>query len=280
MRNKIFTLLAILPGMVGLVYSVGAVAETRYVNIGPQRVMSAQEKKVEQEKAAQKAAKQAARDAEIANEAEKLGGAHRTNEARKLIEMREKAAAARSKNGAVRQAAADATRQEQQLAKQKQSEAENEALRVRTAHFQKITDDLAKKRDGESQAATAKSDRKKDAIKKPKKKLIQYPEAVMVCTHPVGPKGKFRCANPLSSVNGHLQNITGWRTPQEMVVSFSAACPAPRPLHSSTHLVWGCGFAATGLNNARDTGQGIAISGRRSYFCSQKEASCRRTSPE
>jgi TPR repeat protein len=107
----------------------------------------------------------------------------------------------------------------------------------------------------------------------------QYWEAVMVCTNPTGPRGNFSCLSPLNRRSGHLNDVSGSRTPQEMVDSSNAACPGARRLTSSSHLVWGCGFAATNNSNSMDRSAGITITGRELYFCSAKETSCRRTSP-
>lgn len=105
-----------------------------------------------------------------------------------------------------------------------------------------------------------------------------FPEAVMVCTVPSGPNGNFSCATPLNRRSGHLKDVSGSRTPDEMV-NGSDACPNPRRLQSSRELVWGCGFAATGNSNSLDRGQGINIIGRSTYYCTPKETSCRRNSP-
>jgi hypothetical protein len=55
------------------------------------------------------------------------------------------------------------------------------------------------------------------------------------------------------------------------------ACPSPRELRSTTHKVWGCGFGATGSPGARDTGIGIPIEGRQTYYCTFEQSGCRRT---
>jgi hypothetical protein len=59
----------------------------------------------------------------------------------------------------------------------------------------------------------------------------------------------------------------------------SASCTGKRPLASSTHLVWGCGFAATGGVNALDRSAGVDIKGRRTYYCTEQQLGCRRTEP-
>lgn len=102
-------------------------------------------------------------------------------------------------------------------------------------------------------------------------------EAVMVCTNPTGPNGNFVCSSPLNRQSGHLKDVSGARTPQEMVDNSREACPDARRLVSSAHLVWGCGFAATNNSNSLDRSAGIDITGRALFFCYPKEIGCRRT---
>lgn len=105
-----------------------------------------------------------------------------------------------------------------------------------------------------------------------------YLEAVLVCTKPSGPKQAFDCLSPVTKLHGHLEDISGSRTPDE-VARGSASCTEKRPLASSTHLVWGCGFAATGGVNALDRSAGVDIKGRRTYYCTERQLGCRRTEP-
>ena len=107
-----------------------------------------------------------------------------------------------------------------------------------------------------------------------------YPEAVVVCTIPSGELGRFTCANPVNQISGHVQiNPSEWRTPESMIRSFSGSCRDARPLRSTTHLVWGCGFAATGLTGYLDRSAGVHIDGRQTYYCVERQQGCRRTSP-
>ena len=101
----------------------------------------------------------------------------------------------------------------------------------------------------------------------------------MVCTFPAGPNGKFTCSNPINKSNGHLKDISGYRTPEEMVSRATSSCPDQRKLTSSTHLVWGCGFAATGNSNSLDRSDGVDVQGRRTYYCYPKQTSCRKETP-
>jgi hypothetical protein len=106
--------------------------------------------------------------------------------------------------------------------------------------------------------------------------LLATPEAVIVCTIPAGPDAAFKCENPINSSSGSAKSISGYRTPAEMVRKSDSSCPDQRALQSATHLVWGCGFAATGFMNAKDRGAGIDIQGRRTYYCTPMQSSCRR----
>jgi hypothetical protein len=113
----------------------------------------------------------------------------------------------------------------------------------------------------------------------PRSNLSPYPEAIVACTRPSGPNGSFTCRNPVTSRSGNLKDIKGWRTPEEMAERMTEACPELRRLPSTTHLVWGCGFAATGNSNSMDRSAGVDVKGRRNYYCYAKQTSCRRTEP-
>lgn len=113
---------------------------------------------------------------------------------------------------------------------------------------------------------------------KQKSKLLTFPEAIVACTRPQGPSGNFRCETPINSLTGHNKDLTERRTPELMVESISSTCPNPFRLQSSTHLVWGCGFAATGANNALDKSGGVDVHGRRTFYCYPKQTSCRNES--
>lgn len=115
----------------------------------------------------------------------------------------------------------------------------------------------------------------------PKAQLAAYPEAITVCTHPTGPNGNFTCSTPLTNrISGHLKDVSGQRTPDEFVtVGYRESCPDPRKLPSTTHLVWGCGFGATGNSNSMDRSAGVDVRERLTYYCSEKQTSCRRTDP-
>ena len=109
-----------------------------------------------------------------------------------------------------------------------------------------------------------------------------YPEAVVVCTIPSGPLGKFVCENPVNKVSGTKDiHPSDWRTPESMVRSFRASCRDARPLPSSTHLVWGCGFAATNkiVGYYDRAGPGVDVRDRQTFYCYEGEQGCRRTSP-
>lgn len=103
-------------------------------------------------------------------------------------------------------------------------------------------------------------------------------EAIMVCTKPSGPNDSFECRSPTDVTRGSAKDGQGFRTPEERVLS-SEACPNPRRLPSTTHLVWGCGFGATNNGNSMDRSAGVDVKGRNTYYCHAKETSCRRISP-
>ncbi|MRW94630.1 hypothetical protein GJ699_32150 [Duganella sp. FT80W] len=113
----------------------------------------------------------------------------------------------------------------------------------------------------------------------PDKSRIKTMEAIMVCTKPEGENGRFRCLSPVTTASGHLNEITGYRTPEEVVVRSHAGCPNQRRLPSSTHLVWGCGFAATNNVDSIDRSAGVDVRDRRVYYCREMELSCRRMQP-
>ena len=108
---------------------------------------------------------------------------------------------------------------------------------------------------------------------------IETPEAIFVCTLPDG-RGNFVCSTPVSNrISGGPNSLAEWRTPEVMLHSMSAACPSPHRLASTTHLVWGCGFGATNNSNSMDRSAGVDVEGRYTYYCSEKQTSCRRTQP-
>lgn len=110
-------------------------------------------------------------------------------------------------------------------------------------------------------------------------RLAATPEAIFVCTKP-DEKGRFECDTPVdANVRGGPNTLEQWRTPDVMVASMGAACPGARRLASTTHLVWGCGFGATNNSNSMDRSAGVDVKGRNTYYCSDKQTSCRRTSP-
>lgn len=108
--------------------------------------------------------------------------------------------------------------------------------------------------------------------------LIATPEAIMVCSKPSGPNGSFECRSPTDVTYGSQKDGKGYRTPEERVMS-SDACTSPRRLVSTTHLVWGCGFGATNNGNSLDRSAGVNVKGRNTYYCHDKETSCRKTTP-
>lgn len=97
MKSRIIPILFALSGMAVLLRPVVAIADGAVYGIGKQPGMSAQQRQAAQQQAAKQAAREAAFNAEVDREAASMGGAHRKNEARKLVEMRQKAAAARSR---------------------------------------------------------------------------------------------------------------------------------------------------------------------------------------
>ncbi|MCJ0763194.1 hypothetical protein [Variovorax terrae] len=107
-----------------------------------------------------------------------------------------------------------------------------------------------------------------------------FPEAIFVCTKP-NEVGNFGCDSPVTGglSGGPKSGLSEWATPERMVSSMSSACPDARRLASSTHLVWGCGFGATNNSNSMDRSSGVDVAGRRTYYCSDRETSCRRVEP-
>lgn len=103
-----------------------------------------------------------------------------------------------------------------------------------------------------------------------------YPEAILVCTKPDG-AGRFRCLTPVDVISGHPRDKQ-WSSPDAVAAWAQASCPGGRRLPSSTHLVWGCGFGATGNSNSMDRSAGVDVQGRQTYYCTPRETSCRRTS--
>lgn len=108
--------------------------------------------------------------------------------------------------------------------------------------------------------------------------LIPTPEAITVCTLPSGANGSFECRSPVTVHRGNKNDISGHRTPDEMVMNLDG-CPNPRRLASASHLVWGCGFGATNNSNSLDRSAGVDVKGRNTYYCHPKEVSCRKTQP-
>ena len=108
--------------------------------------------------------------------------------------------------------------------------------------------------------------------------LIETSEAIFVCSIPDS-AGRFECDSPVTAgLDGGPKSLPQWRTPELMVGSMTAACPDARRLASSTHLVWGCGFGATNNSNSMDRSAGVDVEGRQTFYCSERQTSCRRTS--
>lgn len=106
------------------------------------------------------------------------------------------------------------------------------------------------------------------------------PEAILVCTRPDG-KGNFECDTPVD-VNlrgGPSNGLSAWQTPESLVAALSSSCPGARRLASSSHLVWGCGFGATNNANSMDRSAGVDVKGRKTYYCTERQTSCRETQP-
>lgn len=111
-------------------------------------------------------------------------------------------------------------------------------------------------------------------------KLHAVPEAIMVCSKPSGPNGAFECRSPVTFDRGSLkEGRSTHQTPEKLVAYSTAGCPGARRLPSTTHLVWGCGFGATNNSNSMDRSAGVDVQGRRTYYCSDRQTSCRRTEP-
>jgi hypothetical protein len=108
-------------------------------------------------------------------------------------------------------------------------------------------------------------------------KLQAFNEAILVCSKPDATQ-HFQCKTPVDVISGGPSD-KDWSTPEALVNWASSSCPNPRKLPSTTHLVWGCGFAATNNTNSMDRSMGVEVKGRNTYYCTPKETSCRRTSP-
>ncbi|MDX9844466.1 MAG: hypothetical protein RBT42_11990 [Aquabacterium sp.] len=109
--------------------------------------------------------------------------------------------------------------------------------------------------------------------------MLRTVEAIMVCTRP-NHSGHFECDSPVdTNIKGGPGTLTQWETPEKMVSSMSGGCPAPRRLPSTTHLVWGCGFAATNNSNSMDRSAGVDVRDRKFYYCLERQTGCRRTEP-
>lgn len=113
--------------------------------------------------------------------------------------------------------------------------------------------------------------------RKDEAKLQAFNEAILVCSKPNASK-QFKCKTPVDIISGGPSD-KDWTTPEAVVNWASSSCPKPRKLSSTTHLVWGCGFAATNNTNSMDRSMGVEVKGRNTYYCTPKETSCRRTSP-
>lgn len=107
-------------------------------------------------------------------------------------------------------------------------------------------------------------------------KLGAFPEAIVACTRPDS-KGAFRCATPVTHLNGGPGD-KDWQTPEAAVATMDS-CPNARKLPSTTHLVWGCGYGATNNTNTLDRSAGVDVQGRSTFYCSAQQTSCRRTTP-
>lgn len=114
-------------------------------------------------------------------------------------------------------------------------------------------------------------DKKEEARREP------VNEAIIACSKPDF-SGRFRCLTPVDIVSGGPDD-KDWQTPEAFVAWASSSCPAARRLTSTTHLVWGCGFGATGNANSMDRSAGVNVGGRQVFFCFPKETSCRRKLP-
>jgi hypothetical protein len=110
--------------------------------------------------------------------------------------------------------------------------------------------------------------------------LLPTPEAIVVCTMP-DTAGRFACDTPVDvNLNGGPKNdLVARRSLDSMIHWLSASCGEARRLPSTTHIVWGCGYGATGNSNTKDRSAGIDVQGRRTYYCHPLETSCRNASP-
>lgn len=127
-------------------------------------------------------------------------------------------------------------------------------------------------------AKVATANRPRTDVPRQASNLRAYPEAIIACSKPSGSKASFECRTPVTVLRGHSEDMAGHRTPEEMVAG-ADSCPDPRRLASTTHLVWGCGIAATGNTNSVDRSAGVDVKGRNTYYCSDKQTGCRRQEP-
>jgi hypothetical protein len=131
------------------------------------------------------------------------------------------------------------------------------------------------------QVAGRDQDKPRESTAPPARKRIAYPEAIVVCTIP-NEKSQFVCKSPVNSISGHKDiHPSQWRTPASMVADMTGACRDARQLRSTTHLVWGCGFAATNtmVGYYDRGGPGVDVDGRKTFYCYEGESGCRRTEP-
>jgi len=130
----------------------------------------------------------------------------------------------------------------------------------------------------QSQVAAASTQERTEPRRERRLNLIETPEAIVVCTHP-DEQGRFKCETPVDVIKGGPNEGETWRTP-EILVSNQPSCTDARRLHSTTHLVWGCGYGATNGKNTIDRSAGVDVKGRNTYYCVAREWPCRRTTPE
>lgn len=178
-------------------------------------------------------------------------------------EERRREAAARAQQQAA-YAEQQAAYQQQQYALQQQAEQQRQAEQVAQQQAERERRQQAERQAEQERRAA----------------LIATPEAIYACTLPNAVDGKFRCMGPVSGgIDGGPKNsLPEWRSPQAMLANSRHECPNPRRLQSTTHLVWGCGFGATGTAGYEDRSAGVDVAGRTTYYCSQGQTSCRRTS--
>lgn len=184
-------------------------------------------------------------------------------------EHRREAAARAQQQAAYEQQTAN---QQQQYALQQQAEQQRQA--------EQVAQQQAERERQQEQARQQQAERERQAEQQRRAALIATPEAIYVCTLPNATDGKFRCMGPVSGgIDGGPKNsLPEWRSPQAMLANSRHQCPNPRRLQSTTHLVWGCGFGATGTAGYEDRSAGVDVAGRTTFYCSQGQTSCRRTS--